>query len=79
MCERNQGEPIGSYLLRLAVTKPTTVFWMIGFLAAGWIYTDMKELLVTNTEVMRETASALREINDRLEQLESKVNNESSH
>lgn len=77
MCERNQGEPLGSYLLRLAITKPTSIFWIIGFAAAAWIYGDMKEMLVTQTEVMKETASALIDINNRLEQLEKK--NESSN
>ena len=74
MCDRNQGEALGAYLLRLAITKPTTVFWMIGFGAAAWIYGDMKEMLVTQTEVMKETASALLDINNRLEKLEQKSN-----
>ena len=75
MCERNQGEPLGSYLLRLAITKPTSIFWIIGFAAAAWIYGDMKEMLVTQTEVMKETASALIDINNRLEKLEHKNEN----
>ena len=75
MCERNQGEPLGSYLLRLAITKPTSIFWIIGFAAAAWIYGDMKEMLVTQTEVMKETASALIDINNRLEKLEKKNEN----
>ena len=76
MCDRNQGEPLGSYLLRLAVTKPTSIFWILGFAAAAWIYGDMKEMLVTQTEVMKETASALLDINNRLEKLEQKTNHE---
>ena len=48
MCERNQGEPLAAYLLRLAITKPTSIFWLLGFAAAAWIYTDMKELITTN-------------------------------
>lgn len=75
MCERNQGEPLGAYILRLAITKPTSIFWIIGFAAAAWIYGDMKEMLVTQTEVMKETASALIDINNRLEKLEKKNEN----
>lgn len=75
MCDRNQGEPLGAYLLRLAITKPTSIFWIIGFAAAAWIYGDMKEMLVTQTEVMKETASALIDINNRLEKLEKKNEN----
>ena len=60
MCERNQGEPLAAYLLRLAITKPTSIFWLLGFAAAAWIYTDMKELITTNTTLMRETAASVR-------------------
>lgn len=73
MCERNQGEPLAAYLLRLAITKPTSIFWLLGFAAAAWIYTDMKELITTNTTLMRETAAALREMNTRIQTLENKI------
>lgn len=67
MCDRQQGEGLGAYFVRLAITRPSSIFWMIGFIAAAWIYSDFVRI---NNQFMTETVSALREITVRLERLE---------
>lgn len=74
MCDRQQGEGLGAYFVRLAITRPSNIFWMIGFIAAAWIYSDFIRI---NNQFMTETVSALREITVRLERLERRQSEQS--
>lgn len=75
MCDRQQGEGLGAYFVRLAITRPSNIFWMIGFIAAAWIYSDFIRI---NNQFMTETVSALREITVRLERLERRQSEQSA-
>ena len=75
MCDRQQGEGLGAYFVRFAITRPSSIFWMIGFIAAAWIYSDFVRI---NNQFMTETVSALREITVRLERLEHRQSESSA-
>lgn len=74
MCERKSGEGLISYLIRQVAEKPSMVLSVIGLVAAGVLYTDMRQLMKEQSAAYMETAKALQALTMRIENLEKSVN-----
>lgn len=70
MCKRHENEPMVAYLLRYLAEQPRAILAAVGLLAAGYMYFDLMAFVRENTEVQRQSAAQLQEINVRLAHLE---------
>lgn len=70
MCKRNENEPMVAYLLRYLAEQPRASLAAVGLIAAGYMYFDLMAFVRENTEVQRQSAAQLQEINVRLAHLE---------
>lgn len=70
MCKRNENEPMLAYLLRYLAEQPRAILAAVGLVAAGYMYFDLMAFVRENTEVQRQSAAQLQEINVRLAHLE---------
>lgn len=74
MCKREPGEPLWSYAWRQVCEKPQMVLAVIGFVAAGFLYNDLRELMQSQTQTNLQIAQELRELNVRVKNLENRTN-----
>ena len=75
MCApRKEGEPWVLYAVRYAAElvedHARSVLAVIGICAAVWLYTDLRSLILAQTESYREISVELRELNVRVEAIE---------
>lgn len=70
MCQRKEHEPYVLYLLRYAAEQPRTILAVVGLVAAGVMYGDMRALMREQVQAYREVASQLSELNVRITDLE---------
>ena len=70
MCKRNENEPMVASLLRYLAEQPRAILAAVGLIAAGYMYFDLMAFVRENTEVQRQSAAQLQEINVRLSHLE---------
>lgn len=70
MCKRLENEPLWAYFLRYLAEQPRAIVAAIGLFAAGYMYFDLMAFVRENTEVQRQSAAQLQEINVRLSHLE---------
>lgn len=78
MCApRKENEPWVAYALRYSVelveNHARSVLALIGLVAAGWLYSDLRGLILAQTDSYRDIALELRELNIRITNLEHKV------
>ncbi len=71
MCEKHEGEAWYSYAWRQLCEKPQMVLAVIGLVAAGFLYHDLRELMHSQTATNLQIANELRELNIRVSHLES--------
>ncbi len=72
MCKREPGEPLYSYAWRQTCEKPQMVLAVIGLVAAGFLYHDLRNLMQSQTQTNLQIAQELRELNIRVQNLELK-------
>lgn len=72
MCKREPGEPLYSYAWRQLCEKPQMVLACIGLVAAGFLYHDLRNLMLSQTQTNLQIAQELRELNIRVQNLELK-------
>ena len=72
MCKREPGEPLYSYAWRQVCEKPQMVLAVIGLVAAGFLYHDLRDLMQSQTMTNLQIAKELRELNVRVQNLERK-------
>lgn len=60
MCERIENEPWYSYAFRQVVEKPAAVMAIIGWVAAGFLYYDLREFIAKNTEAIQNVSEELK-------------------
>ncbi len=70
MCQRKEHEPYLLYLLRYAAEQPRSILAVVGLVAAGIMYGDMRALMREQVQAYREVASQLAELNVRINDLE---------
>ena len=70
MPERKSDEPWLFWCLRYMVEEPRIALAFLGFIAAAYMYFDLMSFVRENTEVQRQSATQLQEINVRLGHLE---------
>lgn len=73
MCKREPGEPLYSYMWRQLCEKPQMVLAVIGLVAAGFLYHDLRELMQSQTETNLQIAREMREMNVRMQNLEHRA------
>jgi len=71
MCTRKTGESLISFAWRQAVEQPRTVLAVIGFIAAGGMYCDMRSMIAQQTQASISLAIELRELNLRIQRIEN--------
>jgi hypothetical protein len=59
MCERMENEPWYSYAFRQVVEKPAAVMAIIGWVAAGVLYCDLREFVAANTVAIQQVSEKL--------------------
>lgn len=74
MCKREPGEPWYSYAWRQVCEKPQMVLAVIGLVAAGFLYHDLRDLMQSQTMTNLQIAKELRELNIRVSHLENRAN-----
>lgn len=74
MCKREPGEPLYSYAWRQVCEKPQMVLAVIGLVAAGFLYHDLRDLMQSQTMTNLQIAKELRELNIRVSHLENRAN-----
>ncbi len=74
MCKREPGEPLWSYAWRQVCEKPQMVLAVIGLVAAGFLYHDLRDLMQSQTMTNLQIAKELRELNIRVSHLENRAN-----
>lgn len=77
MCKREPGEPWYSYAWRQVCEKPQMVLAVIGLVAAGFLYHDLRNLMQSQTMTNLQIAKELRELNIRVQHLEHRANGSS--
>ncbi len=77
MCEKVEGEAWYSYAWRQLCEKPQMVLAVIGIVAAGFLYHDLRELMHSQTATNLQIANELRELNIRVSHIER--NHERNH
>lgn len=73
MCKREPGEPWYSYAWRQVCEKPQMVLAVIGLVAAGFLYHDLRDLMQSQTMTNLQIAKELRELNIRVSHLENQA------
>ena len=73
MCKREPGEPLWSYAWRQVCEKPQMVLAVIGLVAAGFLYHDLRDLMQSQTMTNLQIAKELRELNIRVSHLENRA------
>lgn len=76
MCERRKDEQWISYAWRQVCEKPQMVLAVIGLVAAGFLYHDLRDLMHSHTVTNLQIANELRELNIRVANLELHHHNE---
>lgn len=74
MCKREPGEPLYSYVWRQVCEKPQMALAVIGLVAAGFLYHDLRDLMQSQTMTNLQIAKELRELNIRVSHLENRAN-----
>ena len=69
--EKHQGEAWISYAWRQLCEKPHMVLAIIGLVAAGFLYDDLRDLMHSQTQTNIQIANELRELNIRVAHLEA--------
>ena len=77
MCEKVEGEAWYSYAWRQLCEKSQMVLAVIGIVAAGFLYHDLRELMHSQTATNLQIANELRELNIRVSHIER--NHERNH
>lgn len=70
MCDERKGEHWYAYAWRQVCEKPQMVLAVIGLIAAGFLYHDLRELMHSQTQTNLQIANELRELNIRVSHLE---------
>lgn len=70
MCKREEGEKLLPYVLRYIQEQPRVVMAAVGMACAVGVYVDARVFFGEQTEVTREVAIELKEINVRMSHLE---------
>lgn len=72
--EKHQNEAWVSYAWRQVCERPQMVLAVIGLVAAGFLYNDLRELMQSQTQTNLQIAQELRELNVRVKNLENRTN-----
>lgn len=72
--EKHQNESWVSYAWRQVCERPQMVLAVIGLVAAGFLYNDLRELMQSQTQTNLQIAQELRELNVRVKNLENRTN-----
>lgn len=73
MCEKKADEPFYSYAFRQVVEKPSAVLACIGMVAAVFLYLDLRNLFIAQTEAYKAVGEQLLEMNLRISEIEFKM------
>lgn len=70
MCERKPNESLIVYLLHYVAERPQVILAVIGLVAAGYMYVDLRKFITEQTMAFRDVALQLQEMNVRIQHLE---------
>ena len=59
MSEPKQNEPWYAWIFRQVVEKPAAVMAIIGWVAAGYLYADMREFIENSTDALQQLSERI--------------------
>lgn len=73
MCIRKENEPWWAYMARWLVEQPRVLLSIVGLVAAGVFYYDLRAYMLEQQEVQAKTVRVLTELSIRLQNIEKRV------